>query len=175
MRKLMLMVLMAAATIAWGQQLDLKVLDKVASKATSSTEIGMDEATLKATSASLDETNPNQVIAKKTVNGLKGFFLRSYEFKKGDFKVDDIKPLMDQLKAPDWKRFLRNKEEDEWVEIWWHVTNGAADGMLLVSAENSELTVINALGISEPKDLAKLKDLGVPPGIPSINAPVAKE
>jgi hypothetical protein len=170
MRKLMFTVLMTAATIASAQQLDLKVLDKIASKATSSTEMGMDEATLKSTSLSLSDKKSDEGLAKKTVEGLKGFFLRSYEFKKGDFKVEDIKPFMDQLKAPDWKRFLRNKEDDEWVEIWWHVTNGTVDGMLLVAAENSELTVINAMGITKPEDLAKLKDFGVP----SVNVPTVK-
>jgi hypothetical protein len=162
MRKLMFMVLMAAATMASAQQLDLKVLDSIARKATSATEIGMDESTLKSTSASLNDKKVDEGLAKKTAEGLKGFFLRSYEFKKGDFNVNDIKPLMDQLKAPNWKLFLRNKEENEWVEIWWHVTNGEADGMILVAAENNELTVINALGISKPEDLAKLKDFGVP-------------
>jgi len=160
MRKLIFTILMAAAPMASAQQLDLKVLDKIAEKATSTTEIGMDEAMLKSTSSLLNDKKVEEGVAKKTVEGLKGFFLRSYEFKKGDFKVDEIKPLMDQLKAPNWVRFLRNKEDGEWTEIWWHVTNGAYDGMLLVAAENSELTVINALGISKPEDLAKLKDLG---------------
>jgi hypothetical protein len=162
MRKLMFVVLLAAATAASAQQLDFKVLDKIAGKATSSTEMGFDEAALKATSASLNGKKAEEGGAKKSVEGLKGFFLRSYEFKKGDFKVDDIKPLLDQLKAPNWVRFLRNKEENELTEIWLHVTNGEGDGMLLISAEESELTVMNAMGISKPEDLAKLKDFGIP-------------
>ena len=163
MRKLMFMVFMmsmAVAATAKAQQLDLRILDKIATKATSSTEIGMDEATLKATSGQLKDKK-----TEKTVEGLKGFFLRSYEFKKGGFKVEDIQPILDQLKAPDWKRFLRSKEDQELVEIWWHMTNGVADGMLLVAAENDELTVINAMGISKPEDLAKLKDFGIDPSL----------
>ena len=160
MRKLMLVGLMTLAVTASAQQLDLKVLDKIAAKATSSTEMGMDEATLKSTAGSLDKKNVEQV--KKAVEGLNGFFLRAYEFKNGDFKVDEIKPLLDQLKAPNWKPFLRVKDSGELVEMWWHVTNGTVDGMLLIAAENDELTVINAMGISKPEDLAKLKDFGVP-------------
>jgi hypothetical protein len=162
MRKLMLVGLMTLAVSASAQQLDLKVLDKIATKATSSTEMGMDESTLKSTAGSLDKKNLEDSVVKKTVEGLKGFFLRSYEFKNGDFKVDEIKPLLDQLKAPNWKQFLRTKEDGEWVEIWWHLTDGAIDGMLLVSAESSELTVINAMGISRLEDLAKLKNFNVP-------------
>jgi hypothetical protein len=167
MRKLMLMGLLVLAVTASAQQLDLKVLDKIASKATSSTEMGFDESALKSTSGILKDDKSTEGLAKKTVEGLNGFFLRSYEFKNGDFKVDEIKPLLDQLKAPNWKPFLRNKEDGELVEIWWHLTNGTVDGVLLVAAEKQELTVINAMGISKPEDLAKLKDFG----IPSIGTP----
>jgi hypothetical protein len=170
MRKTILAVLMAMAPMASAQQLDLKVLDKIAGKAKSTTEMGMDESTLKSASASLNDKNADEGLAKKVAEGLKGFFLRSYEFKKGDFKVDEIKPLLDQLKAPSWVRFLHNKEDGELTEIWWHVTNGTTDGMLLISAEESELTVINAMGLSKLEDLAKLKDFGVP----TVTAPSAK-
>jgi len=167
MRRLMLVGLMAFAITASAQQLDFKVLDKIAGKATSSTEMGFDEATLKSTAGALDKKSLEQDLAKKAVEGLNGFFLRAYEFKNGDFKLDEIKPLLDQLKAPDWKPFLRVKESNELVEMWWHVKNGIVDGMLLIAAESNELTVINAMGISKPEDLMKLKDFGVP----SIGAP----
>jgi hypothetical protein len=167
MRKLMLVGLMTLAVTASAQQLDFKVLDKIATKATSSTEMGMDEADLKSTAGSLDKKKLEEGLAQKAIEGMKGFFLRAYEFKNGDFKVEEIKPLLDQLKAPNWKSFLRSRENGEVVEIWWHLTNGTIDGMLLVAAENNkELTVINAMGVSKLEDLAKLKDFGVEvPGI----------
>ena len=162
MRRLMLVVLMAVAVSASavGQQLDFKVLDKIAAKAKSTTEMGMDSSQFKSTTKNLDDKKPNEAAAKKSTETMTGYFLRSYEFKDGDFKIDDIKPLMDQLKAPNWVRFLRTKEENELTEIWWHMTNGEADGMLLVTAEENELTVINAMGTSNLDDLKKLGDFG---------------
>ena len=160
MRKLILIALLAISTTAAAQQLDFKVLDKIAAKAKSTTEIGMDDATLKSTTGLLNDNDKKEAAAKKGTESLKGFFLRSYEFNKGDFKWDDLKPLLDQLKSPSWVRFLRNKEENEQTEIWWHVTKGETDGMLLITAEENELTVINGMGISSLADLAKLKDLG---------------
>ena len=160
MRKLTLAILMAIATSAAAQQIDLKVLDKIAAKAKGSTEMGMDSSTLKAASSALNEKDGKQAAVKKVAEGMKGFFLRSYEFNKGDFKLEDIKPLTDQLKAPDWVRFLHTKEEKEQTDIWWHVTNGETDGILLISAEEDELTVINAVGTGNLSDLSKLKDLG---------------
>ena len=79
---------------------------------------------------------PAEGLAKATSKNLKGIFLRSYEFnQKGAYKMDDLKPLLDQLKAPNWNRFLRNEEDGERTEIWMHSTNGVSDGILLVSGE----------------------------------------
>jgi len=165
MRKLMLAGLMAIATTAAGQQLDLKVLDKLAVKAKSTTEMGMDETSLKAATSILDEKKPAEGAARKVTEGVKGFFLRSYEFKKEDTpKFEDLKPLMDQLKAPSWSRFLLNVEGDEHTEIWWHLANGQIDGMLLISLEGGELTVMNGIGVSNLENLVKLSDLGLSQG-----------
>jgi uncharacterized protein DUF4252 len=160
MRKLTFAILMAISTTAAAQQIDLKALDKIAAKAKGSTEMGMDPAMLKAAASALNEKDGKEAAVKKLTENIKGFFLRNYEFKKGDFKLEDIKPLTDQLKAPNWVRFLHTKEDNEQTEIWWHVTNGETDGILLIAAEEDELTVINAVGTANLQDLSKLKDLG---------------
>jgi len=160
MRKLMFAVWMSIAISAHAQQIDLKVLDTIAAKAKGSTEIGMDEASLKAAAAAAEKGNKLGAV-KSTTEGMKGFYLRSYEFNKGEFKWDDLKAFTDQLKAPNWTRFLKSKEQNEQTEIWWHITNGQTDGMLLISAEEEELTVINAVGTSNVNDLAGLKNLGL--------------
>jgi hypothetical protein len=41
-----------------------------------------------------------------------------------------------------------------------HLTNGQADGMLLVSMESKEVTVINAIGITNMGDLSNVGQLG---------------
>ena len=155
--------LLVFAAAASAQQLDLKVLDKIGEKAKSKTEINMDESMLKSASATLDDKKPDEAVAKRSIEGAKGFVLRSYEFDdKNEFKVEDLKPILDQLKEPNWKLFLRAKEDDELTEIWSHVTNGMADGMLLIAAERNELTVIYGLGIA---DINQLKALGKLEGV----------
>jgi len=80
-----------------------------------------------------------------------------YEFDSTfELKLEELKPLFDQLKEPNWKPLLRNKENKEQTEIWMHYTNGVADGMVLVSAEPHELTVINGVGVTNMKDLTAL-------------------
>jgi hypothetical protein len=161
MRKLMVAAWMMVAGTCLAQQIDLKALDKFASLAKSKTEIAMDESMLKSAASFLDDKNAQEGTAKAISKNIKGIFLRSYEFgQKGAFKIDDLKPVLDQLKAPNWNRFLRNEEDDELTEIWMHTTNGQADGILLVSAEGDELTVINLVGSVNLADLSSLGSLG---------------
>jgi Domain of unknown function (DUF4252) len=173
MRKLTFLALMLFATAASAQQIDLKSLDKFFDKAKSKTEINMDESMVKAAAGFLDDKKAEEGLAKKTTEGLKGFFLRSYEFDQpGIFKLDDLKPLLDQLKSPAWTSFLRSKEDNEQTEIWMHRTNGVADGMLLIAAESDEITVINAVGVTRLEDLSKLGDLGK---LPQVNSKPAEK
>jgi uncharacterized protein DUF4252 len=157
MNKFMFLVVMLIAATASAQQLDLKALDKYADSAKSKTEINMDESMLKAAATSLSDKQKDEKIARKSVEGLKGFYLRAYEFNDTFvLNLEELKPLVDQLKAPDWKPLLRNKEAKEQTEIWMHYTNGMADGMVLIAAEPHELTVINGIGVTNLNDLKAL-------------------
>ena len=157
MRVFAFVIVMLVATTVSAQQLDLKSLGKIAEKAKSKTEINMDESTIKSATSSLNQKKGDEGIAKKTIEGLKGFYLRAYEFgEKGAYKLDDLKPLFDQLKEPNWKPILRNKENDEQTEIWMHMRNGEPDGMVLISAEGNEVVVINGIGVTRLEDLKAL-------------------
>jgi hypothetical protein len=161
MRKLMVAVWMMIAGTCLAQQIDLKALDQFAAKAKSKTEINMDESMVKSAASFLNPEKGDEAAVKKSVNGLKGFFLRSYEFdNSGIFKLEDLKPILDQIKGPNWTSFLRNQEDGEQTEIWFHRTNGQIDGMLLVAAEPGELTVINAVGLTRLEDLSALGEFG---------------
>jgi Domain of unknown function (DUF4252) len=158
MRKFLVAVWMMTAATCLAQQIDLKALDKLGAKAKEKTEINMDESMLKSALGFLQEGD--EAVAK-SVKGLKGFFLRSYAFaEKGAYRMEDLKPILDQLKAPGWSPFLRSQEEDELTEIWMHQTNGQMDGMILVAAEGNEVTVINAVGMVNLSDLSALGKLG---------------
>ena len=168
MHRWMLIGVMTLATAAHAQQVDLKSLDKFAGIAKGVTQINLDESMIKSASSALNDKKGDEAAAKKTASGLKGLYLRVFEFdKKGAYKFEDLKPIRDQLKAPEWTVFLQSRESDEQTEIWIHRTSGEADGILLFAAESNELVVINALGIGRPEDLSKIgNQFGVPlPGV----------
>jgi len=163
MRKLMLAVWMMVAGTCLAQQIDLKSLDQFAAKAKSKTEINMDESMVKSAAQFLNQDKKDEAAVKNSVQSLKGFFLRSYEFDTNGptkFRLEDLKPILDQIKGPNWTSFLRSQEDDEQTEIWFHRTNGQIDGLLLVSAEPGEITIINAVGVTKLEDLSSLGELG---------------
>jgi hypothetical protein len=121
----------------------------------------MDESMVKSAGDFLNENNKEEAQVKAITKDLKGFFMRAYEFpQKGMFKLEDLKPITDQLKGPGWASFLRVQEDDEQVEIWMHRTNGQMDGFLMIAAEGSEIFVMNALGVANLSDLSALGKLG---------------
>lgn len=161
MRKLTFVVLMLMAVSASAQQIDIKSLDKFGEKAKSKTEINLDASTVKSASDLLNQKNGDEAAARKSAKDLTGLFLRDYKFEtEGAYKREDLKPILDQLKAPNWTPILRSQEKNEQTEIWMHLTNGQADGMLLVSMESREVTVINAMGITNIGDLSNVSGLG---------------
>jgi len=161
MRKIMFVGLMLMAATASAQQIDMKILDKLAEKAKGKTEINLDSSMVKSASDLLNQKKGDEAAARKSAKDLTGLFLRNYEFEmEGAYKREDLKPLLDQLNSPNWTPILRNQEEKEQTEIWMHRTNGQADGMLLVSMESKEVTVINAMGITNIGDLSNVGQLG---------------
>jgi len=157
MRKFGFVILMLVARIASAQKIDLKALDKIGINASSKTEMNMDGAALKSAATTLSEKNGDEAIAKKTVENLTGFYMRAYEFdKKGSFNIEDLKPILDQLKEPDWKPIIRVQEKGELTEIWIHSTKGEPDGMVLIAAEEDEVVVMNGVGVTNLSDLTAL-------------------
>jgi hypothetical protein len=159
----MLIGLIAIAAPAYGQQVDLKSLDKFTDVATNVTQMNLDESMLKSKSATGEVKGDTQ--GTKTLPGLKGLYLRVFKFEKtGTYKFDDLKSVRAQLKPPNWTVFFQSREPDEQLEIWIHRTKTESDGMLVISAKTQELVVINALGISRPADLAIISDqFGIQP------------
>jgi hypothetical protein len=164
----MLAALILMATSAYAQlPLNLQSLDKLEAKAKSKTRMDLDESMVKSATGALNEQKADEAAVKKVTEGLKGFFLRAYEFdKEKQYTLDDLKPIRDQLKAPDWVSMIQTSEDDELVEIWIHRTKGEADGMLLIAAESDELVIIYAIGV---KDVSQLTNVGRQLGNININ------
>ena len=169
---LMLLALASArAQNAQGEdgRLRLESLERVASKAAETVNIEIDGILLKLGKSMLDDNDPDDKTVKEIIEGLRGVYVRSYEFKsEGDFKDADLDVLRQQLRGPGWSRLLDVKTHGvdfDGAEVYALTAAGRVEGMAVLISEPKHLMVINVVGSI---DLDKLKRLEGSLGIPRI-------
>jgi Domain of unknown function (DUF4252) len=171
-RTLIILLFLALGTVlVQGQDAPgrLKInLDKLATKASESVEITIDERLLKLAAKLLSSSTPDEAKIKELVAGLKGVYVRSYEFDQpGGYSPSDIEEIRAQLRAPGWSKIVgvRSRKEGENVEVFTLLNGNNIVALAIIAADPKELTVVNIVG---PIDLEKLSQLEGQLGIPHL-------
>ena len=157
MRLMILTVLLAAVTvIARGQKLDLTLPEGLAAKASEKTEINLDPDTVAAGKGMIASALPKDMAAK--LAGMKEVHILSYEFDKtGQYSASDIEPIRKQVaKGSGWSPIVNVKEKDETTEIYVYKQGDKVAGILLISAEAKEFSIIHVIG---EMSMASLQEL----------------
>jgi hypothetical protein len=163
-------ILLAASVQA--QQLDLTSLDKLAAKATEASHVTLDGPKLKLASQFLAGGDESQKSVQTLVSGLRGIFVRTFEFdKQGEYSLADLDPLRKQLATPGWSNIVNVKDRTESAEIWFFTKGDLLDGIAIIAAEPDEVAVVNIVG---PIDITALSKLSGSFGIPDIAREIRK-
>jgi hypothetical protein len=171
LRSLTLYILIQAA---YGQALDLKHLDRLAARASSTVDVSLDGALLKLGAKFLSADDPDQAKVKRLVDGLKGIYVKTFEFEKEDeYSESDLTTIRSQLRASDWSRIVgvRSKRDGENVEVYIKIGGTGPGGLAVIAAEPKELTVVNIVG---KIDLDQLSDIGGNFSIPKMDLEKSK-
>src|SRR5690242_14595049 len=103
----------AGAARAQGQpaaepgRLRLDSLEKLASKASEAVNINIDGVLIKFAGSILSDEDADERAVKELVQGLKGVYVRSYDFKAdGEAAEADVAAVREQLRAPGWSRVM---------------------------------------------------------------------
>jgi hypothetical protein len=148
-------------------RLRLDSIERLAPKADETVSIEIDGFLMKFAAAALSDKDPDERNVKEIIAGLRGVYVKSYEFKSGGRFTDaDLAPLRVQLSAPGWSRIVdvksRGEDEDN-AEIYVATEGGRVEGMAILCVEPKELTVINIVGSIDADKLRKLEgNLGIP-------------
>ncbi len=166
MKSIMVVFAFLSALPVHGQDFDLKFLDKFASKSSNNVDVALDGSLLQMASRLLSGSDPEQARIKKVVAGLKGIYVKSFEFEKeGEYTEADVSGVRALLKGPNWSRIVgvKNKKDTENAEIYVQ-TAGAnrIGGLAIIATSPKELTVVHILGSINLDDLSLLADYGVP-------------
>lgn len=166
----LLLTLLAALVLpltasAQGTRLNLDFPD-MAAKASETVDVTLDGAMLRLAGKFLSN-DPDERAAREMINGLAGIYVRSYEFDhEGEYDKSQAEVIRRQL-GPTWKKIVKvasRTRED--VDIYADTRGDAITGLLIISAEPKEFTVVNIVG---PVDLEKLAALEGQFGIPDIS------
>ncbi len=160
-------------TAGYGQALDLRRLDPLKDKASDITDITLDGSLLKLATKFLSSEDSGEAKVKKVVAGIKGIYVRAFEFEKeGEYNESDVAAIRNQLHSPEWSRIIgvKSKKETENADIYIR-TGSDAGGLAIICTNPKELTIVNIVG---KIDLDELSDLGGNFGVPKLDLEKSK-
>lgn len=152
-------------TLAQSAKIQLTGIEHLAPKASENVDVSLDEHLIQVAAKFLSD--PDDADVKKLVANLKGIYVRNYEFDAdGAYTAADLEPIRAQVRTSAWSRLVnvRSKKEGD-VEVYAMLEGEKVAGLVLLSLEPRELTVVNIVG---PVDLEKLASLGGQFGIPQL-------
>jgi hypothetical protein len=167
---LLFILTMAASLTAQAQdvKLQLSSLDKLEARASESVDVTLDGALLQLATRFLNAKKPGEAAIKDLVLGLKGVYVKIFEFEKeGEYSMADVESVRTQLRAPAWNRMagIKSKKEGENLEVYMMMTGAQVGGITVIATEPKQLTVVNIIGSI---DLEKLVRLSGKFGIPAL-------
>jgi hypothetical protein len=163
----LILVPLLLAGLASGQQVKWN-FDKLAERATDVVDVNLNGSTLRLALKFLSDDDEDEAQVKKLIAGLKGVYVKSFEFKNpGEYSPADVESFRSQLRDPDWQRIVnvRSKEDGEDVEVYIKSEAKGIGGLAIICTEPKELTLVNIVG---PIDLDSLSELGGHLGIPEV-------
>ena len=165
MKMLTIAVLLALGLGAQDFKIPLNV-DRLAAKAVESVDVNLDAAMLQLAGKFLSDKKPEEADARRLIGGLKGVYVRSFEFSKpGEYSEADVESLRAQLKPPVWSRIVgvRSKKDGENADVFLKTENNRITGLAVIATEPRELTIVHISGPINPDDLGRLGgQFGIP-------------
>ncbi|MCW5981338.1 MAG: DUF4252 domain-containing protein [Bryobacteraceae bacterium] len=140
---------------------------KLADRADKVVDITLDASSLGLAGRFLSEKKDEESRAKRLIGGLKGIYVRSFEFaREGEYSDADVEEIRSQLRTPEWSPVVsvrsRKRTADN-AEIFVKKEGGRMAGLTVLASEPTKLTVVHILGSIDIDDLGELgRNLGLP-------------
>jgi len=165
---LVVLVILGAAAGASAQDARIQTsqLDALAAKASQTVDVNLDERLMQFAAKFLSK-DEDEAKVKEIVNGLKGIYVKSYEFEtEGQYTEADLEGIRSQLRNPAWNRIVNvNSKKEGSVEVYLMRNGNQISGLAVLATDPKEVTVVNIVG---PVDLEKLTQLEGQFGIPDL-------
>jgi len=164
---LLLVVAPALATHAQDSRIQMSGLDHLTAKASQTIDVNIDERLMRLAAKVFSDKDEDERQVKKLVEGLKGVYVKSFEFETdGQYVAADVETIRMQLRAPGWTRLVNvTSKKEGMLEVYLLFNGDQVGGLAVLHTDDRELTVVNIVG---PVDLDKLAKLEGQLGIPEL-------
>lgn len=152
---------------AWAQDVTIpKNIERLAERAGNTVNVTVDGALLGLAAKFLSSKDPEQRVAKELISGLKGVYVRSFEFDApGQYTEADVESLRALMKGPNWQRMVgvRSRRDAENVDVFFKMDHDRVAGIVVIAAQPRQLTFVNIVGTINLEQLALLGgNMGIP-------------
>jgi len=139
-------------------------IEKLAAKARESVNITLDGPLLQLASQFLNSGKSDERAVKEVVSKLKAIHVRTFEFdREGEYSDSDLDAIRAQLKSPSWSRIVEARERDEHTQIFIKQDKNELGGLVILSAERKQLSIVIIDGAIDLKRLSMLEgNFGIP-------------
>jgi hypothetical protein len=170
---LLLGLSVTATTRAQSARIEMAQLDHLGAKASETVDVNIDERLMQITGKFLSSKDPDEIKVKELINGLKGIYVKSFEFENdGGYSQADLESIRSQLSGPAWNKILSVSSKREGsIEVYLMTNASQVGGLVVVGTEPKQLTIINIVG---PVDLEKLSQLEGQFGVPDLGIETTK-
>ena len=166
---IVLLLIVASTLVAKAQDSRIQTasLDHLAAKANQTVDVNVDERLMKMAAKLLSEKDADEREVKKLVEGLKGIYVKSFEFEtSGQYTAADLESIRTQLRGPGWTRLVNvSSKKDGNLEVYLLFHGEQVSGLAVLHSDEKELTVVNIVG---PVNLDKLAQLEGQFGVPEL-------
>jgi hypothetical protein len=155
-------VAVALAGLLRAQDVPLNLFSSLAPKATEKVEVTLDGPLLQMAAMFMDDKDPEESQVKQIIVGLKGIYVRSFKFARpGEYSDGDLQAIRAQLGG--WSQIVNVQKHDESTGVYLKTDGKKIQGMVVLTAEPMELTVVNIAGAIDLDQMRKLSGhLGIP-------------
>ena len=154
------------AAQAPGPRVPFTGLEKLAAAASETVDVSLDTSLLALAARFMDDQgDAEEASVKAMLSGLKGVYVRSYEFgADGAFSVADVEEIRRQLAAPGWSRMagVRSKRDSASVDVYLWLDGARIGGLGILATEPRRFTIVNIVGAIDLDQLRRLEGLGMP-------------
>lgn len=155
----------AASVVAAAQdrgRISLESLDALGTKAAETVNVNIDGILIRFAGGFLSEEEADEKQVKELISGVRGVYVRSYEFKAaGQYAESELSQIRGQLAGPGWSRvmsFRGRGEEMSDAEFYVAREGERVEGLVVLAVKAKEVTVINIVGSVDLEKLQKLAD-----------------